>query len=566
MAAISHHYKNDHELNLEEKEEKFDTEKEFLNWKKNLEETTNTRFNPDKTEILKSSTTCSTFNCHRSGKIIITVPDSKKKRSLKLRGTKKLHGVCPAKMKLVHNASNGKYKVYFCDQHVGNDVNNKKELGFVSLHKEDRVELASKISSGIPLQRIRDQNTDESVLDDCFNAKLNRLKLLTNQDLHSIEDTFNVKSSERKPRPFKNDVDNVEAWLKNQGKNVLFFKEQNSLSDRFPNLEKQDIEIVLMWPAQKKLIKKFSNNVIGMDGSHGINRYNFLLQTLLILDYDGEGYPAAFAISNRNDKILIDVFLTCIKAEVGSLSPKTLITDMQASYYNSWVEMMQKPVYRLYCTWHFFETLRKNQSKIQNKDKRKAVMEEVYSIASETDEKEFREKLNRFLNNSDPDLQEFIKYFRNQYASDEDTIRRWAYCYRMFAGINTNMHLEAFHRILKYMHGRGKVIKTLYDGLEVIYTCLVSQLMSISIKIIRGKVTPKLRNLRQAHKKMENFLKNNDKFSATPIEESVKWEVPSFQNADNFEVQELNNSIEMEIETEEDLEKFLELDDSTFWT
>lgn len=429
------------------------------------------------------SGTQSLYVCHRSGKIKIKVPNLLRKRKLKLNGSKKLHAICPAKMKLFYNAD-GTCKVVFCGEHVGHDITDKRELGCVNLHKDDRLHLASKIVNGVPLQRIINQNTTEEVLKDCFNPNVNRLNLLTNQDLHSVESSFNVKPSEQNPRPFKNDVDNVEAWLKVHEKNVLFYKEQDKENDRFPLLEKRDIVIVLMWPAQKKLIKKFGSNVIAMDGTHGMNRYDFLLQTLLILDYDGEGFPAAFAISNRNDKILIDVFLCCVKAEVGVLSPKTLITDMQASYYNSWVEIMQKPIFRLYCILHFFEALRRNQTKILNKDKRKEVMGRVYDMACETDEVEFREKLNQFLNDSDPDLYEFIQYFRNHYACNDDTIKRWAYCHRMFAGVNTNMHLETFHKILKYIHGRGKTIKTLYDGLEVIYTCLVSQLTSLSVKII----------------------------------------------------------------------------------
>lgn len=97
------------------------------------------------------------------------------------------------------------------------------------------------------------------------------------------------------------------------------------------------------------------------------------------------------------------------------------MTDMQASYYNSWISIMNKPIFRLYCTWHFFEALKKNQSKITNRDKRKEVMDRMYGMASENDETKFRDKLNGFLNDDDPELHEFKEYFRNQYACNEDT-------------------------------------------------------------------------------------------------------------------------------------------------
>lgn len=132
------------------------------------------------------------------------MPDSDRKRKIKLRGTKKLHAICPAKIQLFQSAKpDSKFKVSFWGEHVGHGTNDKKEIGFVSLHKDDRVQLASKIASGIPLQRIRDQIANEIILEDCFNSKLNRLDLLTTQDLHSVESTYNVKPSERKPRPFK---------------------------------------------------------------------------------------------------------------------------------------------------------------------------------------------------------------------------------------------------------------------------------------------------------------------------------------------------------------------------
>lgn len=183
-----------------------------------------------------------------------------------------------------------------------------------------------------------------------------------------------------------------------------------------------------MWPSQKKLLQKFGDKVVAVDGTHGLNKYNFLLQTMLVLDYDGEGFPVAFAISNRNDKVMLDVFLSILKENVGIVKPETLMTDMQESYYNSWIEIMQIPLFRLFCTWHFRDALRKNQSKIANNEKRKAVMKRVYEMASELDEIKFLEKLHAFLNDDDKDIFEFKNYFLKEYAKNEDTIKCWAYC------------------------------------------------------------------------------------------------------------------------------------------
>jgi hypothetical protein len=42
---------------------------------------------------------------------------------------------------------------------------------------------------------------------------------------------------------------------------------------------------------------------------------------------------------------------------------------------------------------------------------------------------------------------EFCQYFQNEWLGREEW---WAYCYRTGLGINTNMMVEAFHRVFKY--------------------------------------------------------------------------------------------------------------------
>lgn len=46
---------------------------------------------------------------------------------------------------------------------------------------------------------------------------------------------------------------------------------------------------------------------------------------------------------------------------------------------------------------------------------------------------------------------DFAKYFVTHYAPNKE---QWAACYRTDAFVNTNMYVEAFHRVLKYIHER----------------------------------------------------------------------------------------------------------------
>lgn len=52
---------------------------------------------------------------------------------------------------------------------------------------------------------------------------------------------------------------------------------------------------------------------------------------------------------------------------------------------------------------------------------------------------------------------QFGYYFKSYY---EKNAKCWAYCHRMQAGLNTNMHLESMHKALKYLDGNTKQIKT----------------------------------------------------------------------------------------------------------
>ena len=202
-----------------------------------MERESNTRFVQSRVDKIQSGTSV-TFTCHRSGKV--NIKSFGRKRKLKLKGSKKLDGVCPARIKLLFNNKDGNSlcRVSFFKTHVGHDITNRKELGYLSLHKEDRYVLASRIASGVPLQRILDDAiaNDELILQDYLNPRITRAQLLTNADLHSIEESFNVKPHENSPRPFNNHVDDVDAWIEGQAENILLYKRQHDFNPEFPTL------------------------------------------------------------------------------------------------------------------------------------------------------------------------------------------------------------------------------------------------------------------------------------------------------------------------------------------
>ena len=92
----------------------------------------------------------------------------------------------------------------------------------------------------------------------------------------------------------------------------------------------------------------------------------------------------------------------------------------------------------------------------------------------ESDVKTFTTMLHKtLLQLSDsPATEGFAKYFSIHYAKRTE---EWASCYRKSAKINTNMYIESFHRILKYVYLKGRMNKR------------VDNLIHILMKVSRDK-------------------------------------------------------------------------------
>lgn len=64
--------------------------------------------------------------------------------------------------------------------------------------------------------------------------------------------------------------------------------------------------------------------------------------------------------------------------------------------------------------------------------------------------------LNQLVNDDDTKL--FYDYFLHHYANRPEL---WAFCFHENCGINTNMHLESLHQVIKHTYMDGKKCKRL---------------------------------------------------------------------------------------------------------
>lgn len=107
---------------------------------------------------------------------------------------------------------------------------------------------------------------------------------------------------------------------------ILFFKMQDTLSEKYPLLQKEDFILIIMTDAQCEILRKYGRDCICIDSTHGLNAYDFQLTTLLVLDDMREGFPCCFMISNHTDEKFMSIFFHEIKSTLEvSLNPKVFV-------------------------------------------------------------------------------------------------------------------------------------------------------------------------------------------------------------------------------------------------
>lgn len=108
-----------------------------------------------------------------------------------------------------------------------------------------------------------------------------------------------------------------------------------------------------------------------MDSTHGTAGYGYLLTSIVVVDEFGNGVPTAFCLSSHSSEVEWITFIQEVKKAMskfhggdGSIKAKTLMTDMDNSFYNAWLEVMGDVQYRLYCSWHVDLAWRRNLGKV----------------------------------------------------------------------------------------------------------------------------------------------------------------------------------------------------------
>ena len=123
--------------------------------------------------------------------------------------------------------------------------------------------------------------------------------------------------------------------------------------------------------------------------------------------------------------------------------------DDAEQFYNAWRSVFGEVNNKLLCTWHVDRAWREKLSLIKDKQTQVAVYHNLRVLLEEKDIQKFQILLTKTIQQLqlNDETSSFAEYFIRTYV---DRKQQWARCYRQGSFINTNMYVEAFHRVLKY--------------------------------------------------------------------------------------------------------------------
>ena len=207
-----------------------------------------------------------------------------------------------------------------------------------------------------------------------------------------------------------------------------------------------------------------------------------------------------WCLSNREDALVLEQFFRAMKQKTGPITPKWFMSDDAEQFLTGWISAFGPVQHKLLCTWHVDRAWRqKIQSLVKNKETQCAVYRNLRLLMEEQNEHNFEDLLQKTIQQFQvhTDISDFAQYFQNIYVHRK---HQWAYCYRKMSTINTNMYVEAFHHILKYMYLQGKVNRRVDKCVHILMKIARDKSFERLTKLHKGKNTSRHVHINRSHK------------------------------------------------------------------
>ena len=513
LQKLIEHMRGIHHIPVETCTRKFQNLQHFESWKEEEEFFTKAQYVKKCAPQTCGNATISYFYCNRAG---IYRPRGQCFRQIKSQGTAKVGEQCSAHIKAIVSIEAGTVDVEYCSTHHNHTV----KISHLRIPNKVRNNIAAKLLQGVSMERILDDIRDGTQLE------INRQHLINKQDLHNIKTQYNIEGIVR----HKNDLISVTTWVEDmkaqEYNSILIFKPQGKeqLQD-MNNISPNDFLLCVQTEFQRDMLKQFGSSAVCMDTTHGTNMYDFSLTTVVVVDEYGEGVPVAWMVSNREDVHVLTEFLKAIKQRTGNISPQWFMTDDAQQYYTAWIAIFgSNSTNKLLCAWHIDRAWRKAlQNNIKEKDRQIEVYHQLRVLLMEIEESKFRLMLQEFLSYTQKYYHAFYTYFSKNYSN---RVQQWASCYRAHAIVNTNMFLEAFHRVLKVVYLTKKHNRRIDFLLMTLLKISRDKAFERLHKLETGKTTHRLCEIHKRHKSSMNIYEQNS-YTISTCTENKKWSIKS---------------------------------------
>ena len=176
-----------------------------------------------------------------------------------------------------------------------------------------------------------------------------------------------------------------------------------------------------------------------------------------------------------------------VKRDCGTLAPMWFMSDIALQFYNAWVGINGGSPMRLLCTWHVDKAWREElRQKIGDVEVESQVYKMLRTVLEQPNEDAFEDHLSTMLGKLEEEetTKAFLDYFKRDWITRKP---HWGYHYRAGLEINTNMFIEAFHRVFKYNYLKGKHNKRVDVCLLQLIKYNRDMTFKRAIKLVKGK-------------------------------------------------------------------------------
>ncbi|KAL5242832.1 hypothetical protein ACI65C_010242 [Semiaphis heraclei] len=473
------HLKFDHCIDFDIRCLKFTSEGEFLTWKEDFEQESNSRYvRVTGCKTLQDGKKLSYYYCNRS-----TYFTSKSKGVRKRSTPVKVKGLCTASIKEVHN-SDGSVEILLCATHYGHDISTEH----MRMTKREREEITQLIQQGdhpdFVINAARAKASDS----------LGRVHMLNRKDIKNIERKLGIRHPEFIKQRTINDL-STDRWIMKLQRTpynpILFYKPINV---KYENLERNDIMLIFMTQNQYNWINKFGTDGIFMVTEMSMVCAQLYLTVLYVCDEFNVMLPVCFMMCN-DSKIYQSFFLNIIFNKMGYIYAKALITDDNYDLYESWCSIMSPVKHVINQRYIDNQIIEKLQTDIEKQDLQHEIYDKICSFFNGSNES-MKEEIINYTNNNlkmNNETKPFGIFFDQMFASRADM---WAFCYlKESLNLNQMININTVYNqmIVLCENNKKHFTSNLSKNMHIFFTALLEiqknrkkKIEEINIKISKN--------------------------------------------------------------------------------